>query len=166
MLDQGMTKHLALAAIALLAFAGGTQGARSATAPRPPIVGPIIADFVPVSDVTYYAISVAEPPGARSKVLSIVWSLTPPPNNKSCNHFMRSPTSPTVAIWHHGSGDGCSHDNLSHEGHPGVVRVVVRDAAYTCTATYLGTDNASYLGANSSNGDYPVCVARQTKPKR
>jgi len=43
--------------------------------------------------------------------------------------------------------------NIGAAGHLGVVKVVVRDAAWTCTATYLGTETGF--------GKYAVCVPKR-----
>jgi hypothetical protein len=139
--------------IILLLLVGVTQVASGGRPPKP-IVGPILAQFVPTIDTTYYAISATEPPGLKA-ALSITWSLTPRRTDKTCKNFVRSPKSPKVAIWNHAPSDGCDPANFPDEEHPGIVKVVVRDASYVCTATYLGADSGS--------GDYAVCVLRSGK---
>jgi hypothetical protein len=144
-----MTRLVAIAVI-VLAVAGSAQ---ARPAPKP-IVGPIFAEYYAPADLTYYAINAAEPRGLKGP-LTITWSLKPPAGNKSCSKFAPSATSPKVAIWDHGAGDGCTQEGLTREGPLGTVKVVVRDASWVCTATYLGTDSGS--------GDYAVCVPRNAK---
>ena len=143
--------RLALAIFLLLGLATSAQAAGEKLAPKPE-VGAILASFVPTDEATYYAIDVTEPPGAKPHAVSITWSLTPPPHNKTCKNFTSSGTH-KIAVWNHGDGDGCSHVNFPRDGHPGIVSVVVRDAAYACTASYLGTDGGV--------GDNAVCITIQ-----
>ncbi len=133
-------------AIVLLTLATGAQAARDKLAPKPE-VGAVIANFSPTAEATYYAIDVTEPKGAKPGAVSIRWSLLPPPNDKACHDFSAGPR---IAVWNHGD---CDHVNFPRAGHLGIVRAVVRDAAYECTASYLGTF--------SGFGDNAVCITIQ-----
>ncbi len=143
---------LAAALVAVLALAGGAQGARSGLAPKPD-VGPVLANFVPIETTTYYAVEVTEPPARKGGKVSIVWSLAPPPNDKACKSFASPAGKPNIAIWQHGDRDGCNRNAIGDRGYPGTVTVTVRDAAYVCTGSYFGT--------MSGSGAYPVCLTVQ-----
>jgi len=138
-------------AVALLALATGAQ-AGSRLAPRPTI-GPIYAQLSQVDSTTLYAV---EPTVAQGARLTVVWKLTPPPANKTCRNFSTAPGqpgAPRIAMWHHAETDGCNTQDFDRHGLKGTINAVVRNADWTCTATYLGT--------HSGTGAYGRCVRRR-----
>jgi hypothetical protein len=47
---------------------------------------------------------------------------------------------PNEAVWHHADTDGCNHTTMGPAGHPGTVTVTVKTNAWSCTATFFGTN--------------------------
>lgn len=86
------------------------------------------------------------------------WKLTPPDNDPACNNRGVLTGTGKEFVWRHGnkgdpiSDDACDHDiGLPGIGHPGDVDVVVKDAKWSCTADYTGTQAAD----GSPTGDGP-----------
>ena len=140
-------RQLALVGALLAALAVATA-ALAGPAPKPD-VSPIFAQFVPSNGTTLYGVQVKEPAGRKKA--SIVWSLKPPANAKGCKSLASSRARPDVAVWKHGPEDGCSPNAVGDKGFAGTITVTVRDAAYVCTARYVGSV--------SGTSKYPTCRA-------
>jgi len=101
-------------------------------------VSPVQATFDQNLRATFYTINVSEQGGGRP---SYEWKLTPPKADPTCNKF--STVKPSKAVWHHSDTDGCNHALMGPAGHLGTVAVTIKNAFWTCTATFFGTNTAS-----------------------
>jgi hypothetical protein len=91
------------------------------------------------------------------------WKFTPPDNDPACNNRGVLTGTGKEFVWRHGnkgdsiSDDACNHDiGLPGSGHTGDVDVTVKDAKWSCTAGYTGTQAAD--GSPTGNGTDGDCV--------
>ena len=115
-----------------------TATTTTATVPPAPTVSPVEATFDPNLRATFYTINVSERGGGTP---TYSWKLTPPKADPTCNAF--STVKPNEAVWHHSDTDGCNHALMGPAGHLGTVTVAVKNAFWTCTATFFGTNTTS-----------------------
>src|SRR5438067_54142 len=74
------------------------------------------------------------------------WTVSIPVDPNCADGFQPSQPQANQATWFHADeseGGRCNHGGTAYDatgsGHPGTVTVVVTNADWTCTATYLGT---------------------------
>ena len=115
-----------------------TTSTPAATVPAAPKVSPVHATFDQNLRATFYTINASEQGGGPP---SYAWTLTPPRADPTCNRF--STVHPNEAVWHHSDTDGCNHALMGPAGHLGTVTVTVKNAFWTCTATFFGTNTTS-----------------------
>jgi hypothetical protein len=111
-----------------------TTGAAAAptVGPKPNLL-PVKAVFDPNQRATFYTIGIEQ---GGEAVISYRWSLTPPPDNPTCNTFAPVPGKPNEAVWHHADTDGCTHNGVQHDG---TVHVAVLTAHWSCRESFFGT---------------------------
>ena len=110
----------------------------AAAVPAAPKVSPVRATFDQNLRATFYTINASEQGGCPP---SYTWTLTPPKADPNCNRF--TTVHPNEAVWHHADTDGCNHALMGPAGHLGTVTVTVKNAFWTCTATFFGTNTTS-----------------------
>jgi len=67
--------------------------------------------------------------------------------------------------WHHpdaadSSPPGkyhCNHAEMGPHGHQGLIRVIVSDKNWTCTATYKGTNSSTAASDKDGTASFPTC---------
>jgi hypothetical protein len=149
---------LALAGVA--AAVGGSPSAERASAAGLPLVE-IHFEFRVEERATHY--TVVNTGNARGTVdlanATYAWKVAPPDNDPTCNNRGVLTGTGKEFVWRHGnkgdpiSDDACNHDiGLPGIGHPGDVDVDVKDARWSCTAGYTGTQAAD----GSPTGDGPA----------
>src|SRR5579859_2836474 len=91
--------------------------------------------------------------------LIYAWSVSIPPDPACAAGFQPNTPQPNQATWYHADvseGGHCNHSGTTYDpngrGHPGTVVVVVSNSAWTCTATYFGTQGN---GTPVGDGDPP-----------
>ncbi|HEY5058128.1 MAG TPA: hypothetical protein VII51_03835 [Gaiellaceae bacterium] len=109
----------------------------AAPAPPPPVpkqpnLTPVKAVFSEAQRATFYRISAAAP----GQVVTYMWRLAPPKDNPTCNKFHQVAGTPSEAVWHHASTDGCTHNGIQHLG---TVYATATTSAWRCTASFFGT---------------------------
>jgi hypothetical protein len=134
----GGGKKKAAAPISTIPSTKATSTTTTATVPPAPAVSPVQATFDPNLRATFYTVNVREQGGGTP---AYSWKLTPPTADPTCNAF--STVKPNEAVWHHSDTDGCNHTLMGPAGHLGTVTVTVKNAVWTCTASFFGTNTTS-----------------------
>jgi len=99
---------------------------------------------------------------AKGHHLTYAWSLKIKADPGCARGFHPGTPAPNEATWYHADeteGGPCNHAGSEYYpatfGHPGKVKVVVKDNHWTCTARFHGTQGAT--GAPVADGPDAVC---------
>jgi len=102
-----------------------------------PSLSPIQAVF---TDTLYHTVYTESATGTG---LTYAWTVSMSADPHCAVGFKGNAPSANQATWYHAditsSGGSCDHTYYGAQGHPGTVTVVVTDALWRCTATYVGT---------------------------
>lgn len=169
-----------IAVAGILALAGGASATRGshAAAGADSASLPLVKvhfEFRVEKRATFYTVvNTGNPSGSLDlESADYKWTLTPPVNDATCNNkrWGGAGTLSSEFAWHHGnvgdpiSDDGCHHDPKDPTGHQGDVDVVVKDANWSCTAGYTGTEGPN--GNASGDGLDGECekIAPPPRPR-
>jgi hypothetical protein len=126
--------------------------------PEAPVLKPIHAVFVPSTFTTTYT-EIATGDG-----LQYQWSIAMSADSDCAKGFKPNTPLQNQAQWYHADvsqGGPCNHlgKSVGPRGHPGTVSLVVSNADWTCTATYVGSegDNGNPIGDGAPP---PACTRR------
>ena len=102
-----------------------------------PSISPIQAVF---TDSLYHTVYTESATGTG---LTYAWTVSMSADPHCAVGFKGNAPSANQATWYHAditsSGGPCDHTYYGAQGHPGTVTVVVTDALWRCSATYVGT---------------------------
>jgi hypothetical protein len=100
--------------------------------------------------------------------LSYQWAVSIPADPACAAGFQPNTPQANQATWYHADvseGGHCNHSGTTYDpngrGHPGTVVVVVSNSAWTCTATYFGTQGN---GTPEGDGDKPQDCKAKSNP--
>jgi hypothetical protein len=68
-------------------------------------------------------------------------------------------------VWHHPDAAesvppgryACDHNDMGPHGHQGLIKVVVTDKEWECTATYKGTNSSTDSSVKDGTASKPIC---------
>ena len=138
-----LTASASLVAVVFAIAGCGGSAASATTAPaavssssQSAAVSPIVAVF---TDTLYHTIYTE---GATGTGLTYAWTVNMSADPHCAAGFHGNAPTANQATWYHAditTGGSCDHTYYGAQGHPGTVTVVVANALWRCSATYVGT---------------------------
>lgn len=104
-------------------------------------------------------------PGAKAAVdLGCTNNLVGLPGHEHVDEVPRGHSTPSF-LWHHPDAAQsvppgvyhCDHNDMGPRGHQGLVKVVVSDKEWECTATYKGTNDSTEKSYKDGTATEPKC---------
>jgi hypothetical protein len=149
---------------------GSACGSKTSLPPKPTIT-PIHAVFTPstVPGCSPPACTTVYTENATGQDLTYQWTVSIPADPNCAAGFHPNQPQLNQATWYHADeseGGPCNHSGTTYDptghGHPGTVVVVVSNSAWTCTATYFGTQGDQ--GNPVGDGDPPQPCKQKSNP--